>query len=235
MYSMVLVMALSGSADVPLHRHGCHCGCWGGGCYSCGGCWGGGCYGGCYGGGCYGGGCYGGCSGGCWGGGCYGGCYGGGCWGGGCYGGGCYGGGCSGGYAGCCGGYGGGYAMPVYTDTGTGTGTGGKSGGKSGGSRQGGGGDGEMGSLNGDAPATLVVSLPADAKLTVDGHTTTSTTALRHFTTPPLERGKVYSYSLRAEMTVDGKSESVTRPVTVRAGEETRVTLSLPVSTASSR
>jgi uncharacterized protein (TIGR03000 family) len=65
MYSVVLVMALAGSAEVP-DCHRC-CGCYGGG-YGCyGGCYGGysGCYGGCYGG------SYGGCYGGCYGGGMY--------------------------------------------------------------------------------------------------------------------------------------------------------------------
>src|SRR5215467_14355091 len=68
MYSVVVLMALSGGVDTPDMggRRGCH---GGRGCY--GGCYGGGCYGGGY-GGCYGGGCFGG----------YGGCYGGGCYGG---------------------------------------------------------------------------------------------------------------------------------------------------------
>jgi len=87
MYSVVLVVALAGSAEAPdCHRHSCS-GCYGGSS----GCHGGG-YGGCHGGGyggCYGGGGYGGCYGG---GGGYGGCYGGGGGYGGCYGGG-YGGG----------------------------------------------------------------------------------------------------------------------------------------------
>ncbi len=95
MYSVVLMMAMTGGADVPAGHHGrggCYGGCYGdcnGGCYggwSCnGGCWGS-CNGGCYGSSCYGG-CHGhkrrhhGCHG-CYGG-CYGSCYGcNGCWGG---------------------------------------------------------------------------------------------------------------------------------------------------------
>src|SRR5439155_21252104 len=77
MYSVVLVMALAGSADAPdCHRHSCHGGrgCQGG--YTCHGGGYGGCYGGGY-GGCYGGVSYGGCYGGGYGG-CYGGGYGGG-------------------------------------------------------------------------------------------------------------------------------------------------------------
>jgi len=66
MYTMVLMAAMSGGADMPdCHRNRGCCGCYGGGGYYGGGCYGG-CYGrsygGCYGGGVsyYGGGCYGG-------------------------------------------------------------------------------------------------------------------------------------------------------------------------------
>jgi uncharacterized protein (TIGR03000 family) len=85
MYSMVLMVALSGSVELPdCHRRsgGCH-GCYGGGCYGggSGGCYGGGGYGGCYGGSSYG--CYGGSGSGCYGSGgaVYGGTYGGGTYG----------------------------------------------------------------------------------------------------------------------------------------------------------
>jgi uncharacterized protein (TIGR03000 family) len=59
MYTMVLMAAMSGGADMPdcHRRNSCH-GCYGGGCY--GGAYYGGCRGGCYGGVSYGGGCYGG-------------------------------------------------------------------------------------------------------------------------------------------------------------------------------
>jgi len=46
------------------------------------------------------------------------------------------------------------------------------------------------------APATLVVSLPADARLIIDGEATTSTTARRTFVSPELAPGKTYSYNL---------------------------------------
>jgi uncharacterized protein (TIGR03000 family) len=81
--------------------------------------------------------------------------------------------------------------------------------------------------------ARLIVSLPADARLTVDGAATTSTSALRTFVTPPLAAGKDYTYELRAEFVSDGRPQVVTRTVHVRAGEETRVDLlAAPVATA---
>jgi uncharacterized protein (TIGR03000 family) len=231
--------------------HGCH-GCHGccGGCYG-GGC----CGGGCYGGGCYGGGwgCCGGGYGGCYGGGRYGGgCYGGGCYGGGyAYGG--YGGGYGGytysmpyggysGYAGmpAYGGYTSGYYTPGTNMPATGTpgvsGPGGQSG-SSGGAAPVDRGDrrdeGDRGRRDEDrnkevlapTPATLIVTLPADAKLLIDDTATRSTSATRTFMTPPLEPGREFHYTLKAETRRGDEPVTVTRDVTVRAGQETRVTL----------
>jgi len=70
------------------------------------------------------------------------------------------------------------------------------------------------------APATIVVSLPAEAKLTIDGNATRSTSARRVFTSPALEMGQEYVYSLRAEITRDGQIVAETQTVTVRAGAE---------------
>jgi uncharacterized protein (TIGR03000 family) len=152
------------------------------------------------------GGCYG-----CWGG-CYGGCYG--CWGG-CYGGcwGCYG-GCYGCYGGCYGCYGGGWGTPVmYSMTVQ-----------------------SMPSASyarattASAPATLVVGLPADAKLTIDDVPTTSTSSSRQFVSPDLLPGKEYEYTLKGEIVRDGKKIVAIKQVTVRAGEQTSAVLEFPVA-----
>lgn len=223
MYSMVLMAALTTSMDLPDGRRG---GC--GGCY--GGCMGGGhggrrgggccgCYGGGYGGGCMGygyGGGYGGCMG--YGGG-YGGCMGGyGMGYGGCMGG--YGmgyGGCSGSYGiGGVGGYGGGMIMPGTTIQ---PGTGGeklKTKPKS------------KDETLAPAPATIVVELPADAKLLIDNAATTSTGSSRIFQSPTLNPGKEYHYTLKAEVVRDGKPVKAEQVVTVTAGEITPVKLTLP-------
>jgi uncharacterized protein (TIGR03000 family) len=76
-----------------------------------------------------------------------------------------------------------------------------------------------------EAPATFVVSLPADARLTVNGATTKSTSATRTFVSPPLPAGSTFYYRLKAEMMRDGKPITSTRRIAVRAGEETHVTL----------
>jgi uncharacterized protein (TIGR03000 family) len=206
MYSMVLMMALTGSGDVPDwgRRGGCH-GCWGG----CHGCWGGchGCWGGCYG-------CWGGCYG-CWGG-CWGGCYGGArvAWGGGY---------AMPAYAG------GGYVMPTYAAStpvlssngmmaaapGTTTYQSGYF---------------SPGTEAGEAPATIVVRLPADARLTIDGKATQSTGDTRTFQTPPLEPGRIFSYQLEAVAERNGQKERVTQRVEVQAGRPSEVTLNFPAS-----
>jgi uncharacterized protein (TIGR03000 family) len=171
MYSVVLLMAMSGSAEMPAcHRGGRHHGGCGGG------------YSGCSGGGCGGGGCGGGYA------------YGGGCAGGHCSAGGYGGGGCAGGVC-----YGvaptvsGAYALA-------------------------------------DAPATIVVTLPEDAKLRIDDNPTTSTSGSRVFVSPSLPTGREFHYTLTAEVMRDGKPVTVKEKIVVRAGEETRVELSVPAA-----
>jgi uncharacterized protein (TIGR03000 family) len=75
------------------------------------------------------------------------------------------------------------------------------------------------------APATLIVSLPADAKLIIDDTTTTSTSTERVFVSPTLTPGTDYNYTLKAEVVRNGKTVKVEEKVVVRAGQETRVTL----------
>jgi uncharacterized protein (TIGR03000 family) len=197
MYSVVLMAALTTGGTAP----DCH---FRGGCC--------GCYGGCYGGW---GGCYGG-----WGG-CYGGCYG---WGG------CYG----GGYGGCWGGYGGwGYGMGYGVG---GYGVGGSGMGAYGGTVVP---DGTTTTPQGEkiktkptpdkdkdtmAPsrAKLIVELPPDAKLYIDDLPMKTTSEVRSFNTPVLERGQSYYYMVRAEVIRDGKPVTQTRRVIVRAGQTAR-------------
>ncbi|MCI0685225.1 MAG: TIGR03000 domain-containing protein [Gemmataceae bacterium] len=75
------------------------------------------------------------------------------------------------------------------------------------------------------APATIVVNLPAEARLTVNGEATQSTSETRVFRSPPLTPGSEYYYTLNAKIMRDGQPVAVTRRVSVAAGRETRVTL----------
>jgi uncharacterized protein (TIGR03000 family) len=81
--------------------------------------------------------------------------------------------------------------------------------------------------------ATLVVSLPADAKLTINDEATTSTSDQRLFVSPTLPPGQEFYYTLKAEVMVNGKPVVVSEVVTVRSGEETKVTLAAPTGVAS--
>jgi uncharacterized protein (TIGR03000 family) len=159
------------------------------------------------------------CNGGCNGGGYVSACYGGGY-------GGCYGGGYGGGYGGCYGGgcYGGGYyGMPPR---------------------------GEPLKMPGEkpkeekpkeelnkpigqtAPARIVVSLPADARLTIDEYTSPALSDTHIIVSSPLGTEQTRTYVLTARAMRDGKMQTVEERVTVHGGEETKVTLTLPTAVA---
>jgi uncharacterized protein (TIGR03000 family) len=72
------------------------------------------------------------------------------------------------------------------------------------------------------APATIAVSLPADAKLFIDGVPTSSIGSLRNFVTPPLTAEKDFTYTLKVELFREGKSVVQEIQVTVRASHITR-------------
>jgi uncharacterized protein (TIGR03000 family) len=74
--------------------------------------------------------------------------------------------------------------------------------------------------------ATLIVHLPENASLSIDGQQTQSRSATRLFRSPPLERGKTYTYTLRGELNRDGHFVNVKKNVEIRAGERSEVTLS---------
>ena len=75
--------------------------------------------------------------------------------------------------------------------------------------------------------AIIVVTLPEDARLTFDGKATVSTGSRRLFITPPLNGGRDFHYTLEAKVMRNGKAETSSKQITVRAGEETRVGLLL--------
>jgi uncharacterized protein (TIGR03000 family) len=93
----------------------------------------------------------------------------------------------------------------------------------------------EAGLAAAPAPATLVVELPEDAKLTIHGCPTVSTGARRTFTSPALAPGQDFVYTVTAELSRDGKPQTVTRNVVIRAGEESHVTLNHPVTALAAR
>jgi len=85
------------------------------------------------------------------------------------------------------------------------------------------------------APALIQVNLPADAKLTIDGALTSSTSASRTFSTPTLDTGKEYFYTLKAEVVRDGKTFSATKRVAVEAGKTAKIAIEIPEATVASK
>ncbi len=75
------------------------------------------------------------------------------------------------------------------------------------------------------APATIIVTLPADARLTIDDEATASSTERRVFVSPELAPGREFSYTLKAEWVRDGKTIVISKRITVSAGNESKVTL----------
>jgi uncharacterized protein (TIGR03000 family) len=71
--------------------------------------------------------------------------------------------------------------------------------------------------------ATVVVNLPADASLYVDGYQIQQ----RTFVTPALEPGWDYSYTVEARATRNGQTVSASKKVYVRAGQTTQVSIDL--------
>lgn len=73
------------------------------------------------------------------------------------------------------------------------------------------------------APATVVVGVPAGAKVFVEGVALKSTAAERSFRTPALTPGQEYSYTVKAVIVEDGQEFVETKQVVVVPGETTTV------------
>ena len=78
----------------------------------------------------------------------------------------------------------------------------------------------------------MIVRVPADASLSVDGSPTYTTASVRTFETPELAPGKDYAYTFKAEYNKDGKTVSVTKRVSVSPGKTTDVDLTQATVTA---
>jgi uncharacterized protein (TIGR03000 family) len=86
------------------------------------------------------------------------------------------------------------------------------------------------------APATITVSVPADAKITIDGAATKSTSTVRVFSTPELPVGSVYYYTITAEVVRDGKTLTASEKIAVEAGTSLNLNLApSPAPTVASK
>lgn len=80
--------------------------------------------------------------------------------------------------------------------------------------------------------ATVVVSLPADARLFVEGQEWTADAGLatRTFRTPPIDPGRLYYYAFRMEVQRGGRAVQATEEVRLQAGKTARVTFAEPAT-----
>ncbi len=83
------------------------------------------------------------------------------------------------------------------------------------------------------APATIIVNLPANARLIVDGNQTTSTAEIRTLVTPNLDFGTTYAYTMRAEIVRDGITVEETQIVNVVGGQTSNVRFNFTQTVAS--
>src|SRR5579871_3975850 len=73
--------------------------------------------------------------------------------------------------------------------------------------------------------ATIVVHVPADARVFFDDGATRQSGPMRTFLTAALPAGRKFSYRIKAEVVRDGKVVSQSQDVTVWAGHTTEVDL----------
>lgn len=73
-----------------------------------------------------------------------------------------------------------------------------------------------------NATATIIVTVPANATVKIDGTSTVSTSTIRRFESPRLIPGKTYSYTFVAEYQQEGRPMQVEKKVTFEAGKVVR-------------
>lgn len=71
----------------------------------------------------------------------------------------------------------------------------------------------------------LIIHLPEQAALELQGRKMPGAGSIRRFRTPPVEIGRTFQYSFRATWKSDGKSQTAEKTVDVRAGDVTDVHL----------
>jgi len=65
----------------------------------------------------------------------------------------------------------------------------------------------------------MIIEVPANANLYIDGQLIGGTGTERHFYTPALEKGQSYYYDVRIETVKDGRMVATDKKVIVQAGE----------------
>lgn len=77
------------------------------------------------------------------------------------------------------------------------------------------------------ADGTLVVEVPADAKIYVNNRLTSTPGEVREYVSKNLIRGYNYTYEVRAELEIDGKTVTETKKIDLRAGQHQKLAFNL--------
>lgn len=80
-------------------------------------------------------------------------------------------------------------------------------------------------------PATIELTVPADAQVWFNGQVTTQTGTTRRFVTPPLNPEGDYSYEVKVSWMRDGQPVDETRQLSVTAGAFRQVNFTRPTTT----
>lgn len=83
--------------------------------------------------------------------------------------------------------------------------------------------------------ATVVVTLPADARMSIDGQLSSLTGSTRVFETPPLATTAEHYYQIKIEVERGGKTLQHTETVIVKPGRVSRVNFAEPAATNTAR
>jgi len=78
---------------------------------------------------------------------------------------------------------------------------------------------------NDDASARITITVPSDARVSINGTMTTTTDTTRVFEFPGLAEGTSVTYTFQAEFVRDGQNVVVTRDIEVKAGVSLEVSL----------
>jgi uncharacterized protein (TIGR03000 family) len=71
-----------------------------------------------------------------------------------------------------------------------------------------------------EARARIIIEVPADAKLWIDGQLMQANSAKRTYQTPDLQPGSTYFYDLKAEVIRDGQAVTQSQRIVLRPGRE---------------
>jgi uncharacterized protein (TIGR03000 family) len=86
----------------------------------------------------------------------------------------------------------------------------------------------ESARIDREREARVTVHVPGDAEVWFDSYRTTSLGSVRRFSTPPLVRGREYTYEIKVRWQENGRDVTQKQEVPVKAGADLQVTFPIP-------